>query len=230
MPSATKDPSPQFGQYTLIVLGLAIATILVKILVTWAAERYMAPIPWLGGMLQTLELPELINIPVFAILGVGLGASSRYLPTTWPATLKGVILLVMVPLVFSSSYLMRQHLWVTQVANQGNLTYGEAQELTNQLLQAQTGNSGFLGFFSYTTHTPILPTNVLNVEQLGEEDRWFRSELTRFSGIEPGLFSLVFDGVGWGIRILYMLLTGVTALIYFVKGLAWAQANPPLKL
>jgi hypothetical protein len=58
---------------------------------------------------------------------------------------------------------------------------------------------------------------------MAEDQKWFRSELTRFSGIEPGVFSMIFDGAGWGIRIFYMVLALLTGLIYFFKGLAWAD-------
>ncbi|HSM82369.1 MAG TPA: hypothetical protein VLS96_11815, partial [Nodosilinea sp.] len=68
------------------------------------------------------------------------------------------------------------------------------------------------------------PATVSELERMAEDQKWFRSELTRFSGIEPGVFSMIFDGAGWGIRLFYMALAFLTGMIYFFKGLAWADA------
>jgi hypothetical protein len=63
------------------------------------------------------------------------------------------------------------------------------------------------------------------LQSIDKDDKWFRSELTRFSGLEPGLFTLAFKLTGWGIRAFYVLLAAITATLYFVKGLVWANRN-----
>ena len=37
---------------------------------------------------------------------------------------------------------------------------------------------------------------------------------------------MIFDGAGWGIRIFHMALATLTGIIYFVKGVTWADAAP----
>jgi hypothetical protein len=72
---------------------------------------------------------------------------------------------------------------------------------------------------------PLLPATGAELQRMTEDQRWFRAELTRFSGIEPGVFSMIFDGAGWGIRLFYLMLAIITSLIYFLKGLAWADTQ-----
>ncbi|MDB9528470.1 hypothetical protein PN498_20935 [Oscillatoria sp. CS-180] len=191
----------------------------------WASERYVYTLPILGGLLKSLELIEVTNVVIFAILGVGLGAFTLWLPRQWGLLPKVLPLVIAVPLVFMSGYAVRYHVWVQQVAVQSELLPTQAQRVTNALLEQATGNQGVVGFFRYTIQVPILPTDLRALQSIDEDDKWFRSELTRFSGLEPGLFSMVFKLTGWGIRLFYTLLATVTAVIYFAKGIVWANQN-----
>ncbi|MGD1906912.1 MAG: hypothetical protein ACFB0C_13075 [Leptolyngbyaceae cyanobacterium] len=138
------------------------------------------------------------------------------------------------PIVFLSSYGVRQYFWVQAVATASELSPPEAQRVTNVLLVEATGHSGLLGFFLYTPRMPILPTDLGGLQTIDDDDKWFRSELTRYSGVQPGLFSLLFRLTGWGIRLFYVGLAIVTAGIYFTKGATWAdnqrQQPQPSKL
>ncbi|MFE4106474.1 hypothetical protein [Almyronema epifaneia] len=216
--------------YLLCLLMLPLLMAGIKVAITWAAEQYVYSVPWIGGLLKSLEIAELTNILVFAVLGLGLGAATVFLPPRQGLAAKVSVLLLVFGLaagVFSASYLTRQHLWIRQVAAQSDLTLVAAQDLTNDLLLTQVGDRGFWGFYRYTTQVPILPTEPRDLQNLAEEEKWMRSELTRFSGVEPGIFSRVFHLAGWGIRLFYMLLAAVTVLIYFLKGTQWAEAQTP---
>jgi hypothetical protein len=202
---------------------IVVALVGLKLVIAWAAETYLHPIPILGGWLKSLEIVELVNIIIFAILGFGLGGASQFLPSKTPFILKSLVLIIAIPIVFLSSYWLRQTLWLNHLAAQSNQPVNQIAMLANQAIARETGSEGFWGYFKLTTKMPILPATVEEVERMVEDQKWFRSELTRFSGIEPGVFSMIFDGAGWGIRLFHMVLATLTGVIYFFKGLAWAD-------
>jgi hypothetical protein len=220
---ATPRSSANLLKYLLTVVAVTAAVLGLRFLITWAAEVFLHPIPILGGWLKSLEIVELSVLPLFAFLGFGLGAATRHLSTKTPLVLKSIALLVALPLAFFSSYWLRHHLWISQLTAESDLTRDQITALANQALTQQGSQPGFWGYYTTTTRMPILPATVSELQRMAEDQKWFRSELTRFSGIEPGVFSMVFDGAGWGIRIFYMLLALLTSLIYFSKGLAEAD-------
>jgi hypothetical protein len=205
------------------VLAIVGALIGLKLFVAWVAEVYLHPIPILGGWLKSLEIVELVNVVVFALLGLGLGGTTVYLSAKTPLVVKSLVLIVAIPLVFLSSYWLRQTFWLNQLAAQANQPVEQIQNLANQAILRESGSPGFWGYFKVTTKMPILPATVAELERMAEDQQWFRSELTRFSGIEPGVFSMIFDGAGWGIRFFHMALAILTGIIYFFKGLTWAD-------
>lgn len=210
-------------RYLVTVAAIVAALVGLKLLIAWAAAAYLHPIPILGGWLKSLEIVELANIVIFALLGLGLGGATRHLPAKTPLVLKSLVLIIAIPLVFLSSYWFRHTLWLNQLAIEANQPIEQVTALANQALQRESGSEGFWGYFKVTTKMPILPSTAAELERMAEDQRWFRSELTRFSGIEPGVFSMIFDGAGWGIRIFQMVLATLTGIIYFFKGLTWAD-------
>ncbi|MEY3300507.1 MAG: hypothetical protein RLZZ597_3767 [Cyanobacteriota bacterium] len=209
-----------------LTISLVTALVLVaRLAITWAAEVFLHPLPIAGGLIKSLELVELSVVPLFALLGFGLGAASRSLPAKTSRVIKALPLIVILPLVFFSSYWLRYHLWLDQIMTQANLPRDEVIAMANTALERESGSAGFWGYYRTTTRMPILPATGAELQRMTEDQNWFRSELTRFSGIEPGVFSMIFDGAGWGIRIFYMILAGVTGLIYVLKGMAWADTQ-----
>ena len=212
-------------RYLCATLLLIAGMMALKGLVAWASEIFVYQLPIFGGLLKSLELMEVTNVVIFAILGVSLGAFTLWLPRHRVLLFKLLPLAVAIPLVFTTGYAVRYHLWVQQVAVESELLPTQAKEVTNTLLRQATGNQGLRGFFRYTVQVPILPTDLRALQSIDEDDKWFRSELTRFSGLEPGLFTLIFKLTGWGIRLFYILLAAVTAILYFAKGVVWANQN-----
>ncbi|MGB3201383.1 MAG: hypothetical protein WBA99_10795 [Nodosilinea sp.] len=220
----TPRPSANVSKYVVTVFAVTAAVIGVRFLITWAAELFLHPIPIVGGWLKSLEIIELSVIVLFALLGFGLGRATRHLSARTALGIKSIALLIALPLVFFSSYWLRYHLWIGQLTAESTLTRPEITALANQALLSEGDNQGFWGYYTTTTRMPILPASVDELERMAEDQKWFRSELTRFSGIEPGVFSMVFDGAGWGIRLFYMALAFLTGVIYFFKGLSEADA------
>ncbi|HEY9880766.1 MAG TPA: hypothetical protein V6D29_20070 [Leptolyngbyaceae cyanobacterium] len=219
-----KNKSPIL-QYLLTIALAILGAMLVKALIAWTAEVFLHPIPVLGGWLKSLEIVELSNVVVFAILGFSLGIATVHLPPRLPLWQKSLALAIAIPLVFFTSYWVRQTLWLYQVASSSEVSYQQATSVANQALKTVSGKEGFWGYFSATTQMPILPTTLADIQRLSDDQKWFRSELTRFSGLQPGLFSLVFSGAGWGLRVFQLLLATLTGIIYFIKGITWADAE-----
>lgn len=212
-------------RYVITVVLVTALVLLARLAITWAAELFLHPLPIVGGWLKSLELVELSVIVLFAILGFGMGAASRHLPTKTPALLKALALVVIFPFIFFSSYWLRYQLWLDQVSTQSSLPRQQVIDTANIALERESGSTGFWGYYRTTTRMPLLPATGAELQRMTEDQQWFRSELTRFSGIQPGVFSMVFDGAGWGIRIFYLVLAAITSLIYFLKGLAWADVQ-----
>ncbi|MEB3314541.1 MAG: hypothetical protein VKL98_10380 [Cyanobacteriota bacterium] len=218
---------PKFDHhhYWLTVVGILAGLTGLKLLLTWLAEVFLHPLPILGGWLKSLEVIEFINIPLFALLGLGLGAACQWLPVKTPLPTKALALVVSLPLLFFSSYTLRYHLWLHRLTAEADLPRQEVRSMADLALRRESRRRGFWGYYITTTKMPILPQSIAELQRMSEDQRWFRSELTHFSGVEPGVFSLIFEGAGWGIRLFYMGLAFLTGIIYFFKGLAWTHAQ-----
>ncbi|MGF1459965.1 MAG: hypothetical protein ACFBSG_13175 [Leptolyngbyaceae cyanobacterium] len=223
--AARSSKSAKILRYVCATLLLIIGMVLLKGAIAWAAEMFVYNLPIFGGLLKSLELVEVTNVIVFAILGVSLGSFTLWLPRRWGLLPKLIPFLLAVPLVFMTGYVVRYHLWVQEVAVESELLPTQAQQVTNALLRQATGNEGVVGFFRYTVQVPILPTDLRALQSIDKDDKWFRSELTRFSGLEPGLFTVIFKLTGWSIRLFYILLAVITASLYFAKGLVWVERS-----
>lgn len=206
------------------ILIAIVGVLLAKMVIAWLAEAYVYSVPIIGGWMQSLELAELVNVVLFALLGFALGSATQYLSPKTRLWQKLIPLVLILPIVFLSSYWVRQTMWLHQVATTSDLPPAQVTEITDRALENGSGSTGFWGYFRYTTQMPVLPTTAADLERIASDEKWFRSELTRFSGLEPGLFTLVFASTGWGIRIFYIVLSVLTAIIYFSKGVIWAEA------
>lgn len=228
-PKSSSMPHPlrRGLQYSLGAMLLTQALMLIKGALAWAATTHLYTVPWVGGLLQSLEVVEISNVLVFALLGWGLGAMTCWMARPWGPWRRLLVLVLSVPMVFISSYAVRHHLWLQAVAIESNIPMDQAAVVTDLLLDEATNHEGVVGYFYYTVQVPLPPTELSALQRRDNDDQWFRSELTRQSGLEPGLFTLMFYLAGWGIRLFYMGLAAITAAIYFTKGSAWAASRRP---
>ena len=198
---------------------------LFKALLAWATHTYLYSVPWIGGFLRSIELAEISNLLVFAILGVGIGGATYLLPRRWDHRVKLAFLCLVSPFVFSASYMMQQHLWIKAVALQSNLAYRDARALTNDYLEREVGARGFFGFYPFSTQLAELPTRqeTLRAEQSLNPNELLSQELASYEDPRADLAAYWFERVGWLIRFMYMTIAALTALIYYFKGYAWAE-------
>ncbi len=189
------------------------------------AEAYLYSIPWIGGFLRSIELAEVSNLLVFALLASGIGAATFYLPSRWNTWAKMGLLMVVSPFVFSASYMMQQHLWIQRVATRADIPYDQARDLTNAFLERESGSGGFFGFYPFSTEVAELPTQRQNLEseQRGNPSKLLAQELTSYKDPRADLVAYVFERVGWLVRLMYMTIAALTGLIYYFRGQEWAD-------
>ncbi|NEP17105.1 MAG: hypothetical protein F6J97_09375 [Leptolyngbya sp. SIO4C1] len=214
----------RIGLYFFLGIGLCLLAAGLKVLAAWAVETYLYALPVVGGLLTSLEIIEISNLLLFLLLGLGLGAATYYLPATWGLLPRLLLLVLALPLIFSVGYMTRYGLWLERVAQQSGLSRTEAQAMTDEFLERETGHSGNWGFYRYTarvTQPPVQP-NRLDPASADEVER-LQTELSRYSGLQSGIFAFLFKSAGWWIRLLYLLLAGFVGLVYFFKGQLWAD-------
>lgn len=210
-----------------IGIGLSLLMAGLKAIITWLTEAYVYSVPWVGGFLRSIELAEISNLLVFAILGAGIGSATFLLPSRWNQPAKMALLIVLSPFVFSASYLMQQHLWIQRVAAQTDSSYREARDLTNAFLEREQGSGGFFGFYPFSAEVAELPTqrDSLESEGIRNPSRLLTEELSSYNDPRADLIAYVFARVGWLLRLMYMAIAAFTALIYYFRGYDWAEAN-----
>jgi len=211
-----------------IGFGLSLLLALLKALIAWATHTYLYSVPWIGGFLKSIEITEISNLLIFAILGVGIGATTFLLPRKWDHRAKLAFLFFVSPFVFCASYMMQQHLWIKQVATQSNISYRDAQELTNDYLEREVGSRGFFGFYPFSTQLAELPTrkDSLSAQESLNPNELLAKELASYNDPRADLAAYWFKRIGWLIRFMYMTIAGLTGLIYYFKGYAWAENRP----
>lgn len=195
-----------------------------KVIFAGLAEAYLYTLPLLGGFLRSIELAEISNLLVFALLASGLGAATFLLPRKWNNWAKMSLLLVVSPFVFSASYLMQQHMWIQRVATRADISYNEARDITNAFLKRDAGIGGFWGFYSFSTEVAELPTLRKSLEsERANPSKLLADELSGYKDPRADAVAYVFARVGWLMRFMYMNLAALTGLIYYFKGQEWAE-------
>ncbi len=224
---STASKQPRIPLFFAIGIGLSLLMAGLKALAAGLAEAYLYSVPWLGGFLRSIELVEISNILIFALLSAGIGAATLLLPRQWNPWARAALLIVVSPFVFSASYWTQQHLWIQQVAERANISYREARGITDNFLQRDTGSSGFWGFYAYSTEVSELPTDRDRLESANASSpsQALVQELTSYNDPRADLAAAIFSRVGWFIRLMYMSIAGLTGLIYYSQGRDWAEAK-----
>ncbi|MEL7143449.1 MAG: hypothetical protein AAFY33_04765 [Cyanobacteria bacterium J06643_4] len=210
-----------------IGVGVTLAMTALKALAAWLMDVYVYSVPWVGGFLRSIELVELSNLIVFAILGASLGAATLLLPRRWDHRAKLALLAAVSPLVFCGSYMMQQHLWIKRVAAQSNIDYSDARSITNAYLNREVGSGGFFGFFPLSTQLSELPTRRDSLESARSINptEALTQELSDLDDPRADFAAIVFERVGWLVRFMYIAIAGFTGLIHYFKWHHWADAQ-----
>ena len=207
--------------YVFIAVFLILTTAGIKVGASLIAEQSLYKIIIIGDVFSTLEVVEFVNVLVFAILGMGFGLATAFLPKISRYKTSALLLIILVPLIFSTSAMVRYNLWIEDVAAQENTSYAEAASLADSFLTSRVGVHGFLGFYVYTAHFPILPTNkaeIKKAENLEEKVKANFMSINKIIGIKPEIMTGFLAGSKWLIRIFYFSLAAFTTINHFKAG------------
>lgn len=223
----------QIGSILLYLLGaigfLAISimivgiSVLIKFVALMLAEKILYTIFILGDLLRGIEIIELLNLLVFAFIGMGFGLATRLLRPEYGRKVSAILLIGIVPLVFMSTPIFRYNLWLEKVEESDNLSPTETTKLTNSFLKKQVGIPGFLGYYFYTGQFPVIPTKQSQMKDLDSFEKEVNSIFVRLTGAAPTIVTWAMLICFWLIRIFYFSIAVIATIAYFRQGVVIAR-------
>ncbi|MEG3851353.1 hypothetical protein QT971_31415 [Microcoleus sp. herbarium19] len=222
------QPLKQIGSILLYALGsigyLAIAativgiSILIKGAALLLADKVLYTILIIGDLLRGIEIIELLNILVFAFIGMGFGVATKLLPPKYARQISAALLIPIVPLVFMSTPAIRYNSWLEKVGESDNLLPAETATLTNSFLNRKVGVQGFLGYYVYTGQFPVIPTKQSEMKDLDSFEKKVNSRFVQLTGIAPTLVSWSMRVCFWLTRIFYFSIAVIATIAHFREG------------
>lgn len=210
---------------TRIILYIGVICIVIG-LVRWLkelsilfADKYLYTLPLLGDILRSVEIIELANIVLFAILGMGFGLASILLPRKLKLQISAILLIPIVAIIFRVTSVIRYRQWIEDVGVQEKLSVAEATGLTNAFLTSQVGRKGFWGFYLYTAEYPMLPRNKVEMREMKKIDDKLKLGLIKIVGEKFSiLVKIVFAFAGWIIKLFYLTISIMATISHFKYG------------
>jgi hypothetical protein len=222
------QPLKQVGSILLYVLGgigyLAIAativgvSILIKFAALLLADKLLYTILIIGDLLRGIEIIELLNILVFAFIGMGFGIATKLLHPKYSRQVSAALLIPIVPIVFMSTPAIRYNSWLDKVAESDNLSPAETATLTNSFLNRKVGVEGFLGYYVYTGQFPVIPTKQSEMKDLDSFEKKVNSRFVQLTGVAPTIVSWSMRVCFWLIRIFYFCIAVIATIVHFREG------------
>ncbi|MBD2040751.1 hypothetical protein [Microcoleus sp. FACHB-672] len=206
--------------YVLCTVGLAALAFGVKLAAILVAERFIYEIQIVGDVLRGIQIIEILNILVFAILGMGFGVATILLPRKVGVPISSLLIIILLPVIFCTTDIVKYSSWVNEIAERDNLEYVKAEQLTNAFLKSRVGQQGFLGFYIHTAEFPVLPTKKAEMESVGAHKQKVTSRFATITKIDSKKIAALFSISGWGIRAFYFLVAVMTTIIHFREGLS----------
>lgn len=211
---------------TISIVAIAIYT---KFLSELIGDEILYKIPLLGDLLLSLEIIELLNILVFAILGIGFGVATILLPRMFANRVSLILLLILVPLIYSSSIFFKYQAWVQNFSINENISYEQSQKITDTFLDDKIKKKSVLGFYLYTASFPVIPakekdmieTDALmhNTQQRIHNVFSYVNEVLNKNYFTKTRIDLLFQLRGWILRFFYFVISTFTAIANFKTGL-----------
>lgn len=211
---------------TVVVVAIALYT---KFVAELIGNEIVYKTPILGDLLLSIEIIEILNILVFAILGLGFGVATILLPRYFSNWVSYLLLLILVPFIYSSNIFFKYHTWVHNFSFNENITYEQAQKITNSFLREKTQKESVLGFYLYTANFPLIPASE---KEMSESDDLMKNTYQRVAYLfdlannllqkryfTPTRIDRLFQWRGWILRIFYFFVSMFTAIVNFKSGL-----------
>lgn len=216
------------GSILLYVLGcigyLAIAATVVGVSITikfaalLLADKLLYTIFIIGDLLRGIEIIELLNILVFAFIGMGFGVATKLLIPQYGRQISAALLIVVVPLVFMATPVIRYNSWLEKVSESDNLLPAETATLTNSFLQRKVGLQGFLGYYVYTGQFPVIPIKQSEMKDLDRFEKKVNSRFVQLTGVAPTIVSWSMRLCFWLIRLFYFSIAVIATIAHFREG------------
>lgn len=207
------------GLYLLATLAVVAMAVITKFISILLGDELIYQIPHIGDALISLEIMELLNILVFAILGMGFGVATIILPRYFASRVSILTLMVLVPLIFSTTSIFRYYKWVQNFAITENISYNQATLITNTFLRKTSYNiEGPVGFYLYTARYPLLPSREKDMIELEELESKSKARFARVSGLDGEIVSYLYTGRGWGIRLFYFFVSAFSTMVNYKAG------------
>lgn len=208
----------------LLVTGVAIAVAaLVKLLTALLAENSIYSIHLLGDLFRGIEIVEVFNVLVFAILGLGLGVATAFIPRYLGIRLNTLIIILLLPTLLSFSTIIRYDNWVNEFAANEGISISESRLKTDRYLYERIEETGIWGFYLHTARYPSLPLYVRQFEERDPLESEAVSRVERQVGMNPDDLSFLFSVCMWGIRGFYFLVSAITVIGHFGQGIDLAD-------
>ncbi|MGB8689860.1 MAG: hypothetical protein WCD53_21345 [Microcoleus sp.] len=203
-----------------MIVGISV---LIKFVALMLADKILYTILILGDLLRGIEIIELLNILIFAFIGMGFGLATRLLKPQYGRQVSAFLLIAIVPLVFMSTPIIRYNHWLEKVEELDKLSPAETTKLTNSFLKKQVGMQGFLGYYFYTGQFPVIPTNQSEMKDLDRFEKKVNSRFVQLTGLAPTIVSWSMLICFWLIRIFYFSIAVIATIVHFRQGIAIAR-------
>ena len=207
--------------YILVICSLVFFTVSLKLIANFIGEELIYNILIIGEFIAVLQVVEFANIIIFAVLGMGFGLASVILPKICQIKTSAVLLIILVPLIFSITPFLKYNTWLKEIADNENITYQQSQELSDIFLKSRVNLQGFLGYYSYSAQFPVLPRTKKEMVLAINLEKKVRSEitsLTKKANLSQQSISILLATGNWTIRFFYFSLSVFTAIAHFYIG------------
>ncbi|MGB7708090.1 MAG: hypothetical protein WBL95_00850 [Microcoleus sp.] len=203
-----------------MIVGISV---LIKFVALMLADKILYTILILGDLLRGIEIIELLNILIFAFIGMGFGLATRLLKPQYGRQVSAILLIAIVPLVFMSTPIIRYNHWLEKVEELDKLSPAETTTLTNSFLKKQVGMQGFIGYYFYTGQFPVIPANQSEMKDLDRFEKKVNSRFVQLTGLAPTIVSWSMLICFWLIRIFYFSIAVIATIVHFRQGIAIAR-------
>ena len=187
------------------------------------AENSIYSINLLGDLLRGIEVIEVFNVLVFAILGLGLGVATAFIPRYLGIRLNALVIILLLPTLLSFGTIIRYDNWINEFAANESLSVTESRLKTDRYLYERIEETGIWGFYLHTARYPSLPLYVRQFEELDPLESEAMSRVQGSVGIHPDDLSMLFSICMWGIRGFYFLVSVITVIGHFGQGIELAD-------
>ncbi|MEM6502869.1 MAG: hypothetical protein AAF685_13645 [Cyanobacteria bacterium P01_C01_bin.89] len=222
-PATYRKPLSPAQRWVMGIGGWILAGVIalgLRVIIALLAETQVYTLPYAGELLQSMEVAELLNLIIFAVLGLGMGLSAIILPRRWGVQLSAVVLTLLVPAVFMVSPAVRHQLWLRQVSDAQQLTPAAVLEKTDQFLESRVEETGLLGFYVYTAKYSKLPIAAEDTNSVSALDKQVNLTLADAARVPETEVAKFLEWGTWGIRGFYFLVATFAAVSHFRQGIS----------